>query len=167
MKKLLPLLLILVSCETELPNDVFIDTRDGKHYETVQIGDQIWMAENLAYLSSDFYVSADGDILYTWTAARIACPKGWHIPTEDEWMELIANLGSESGTNLKEGEFNADKDGWYQSEYSSNNRIVAWWSNTECFKTYAWVFYVNDQPHVFKTNLPKQCKLTVRCVKDQ
>ena len=31
---------------------VWIDTRDEKQYKTVQIGDQVWMAEYLAYLPS-------------------------------------------------------------------------------------------------------------------
>jgi uncharacterized protein (TIGR02145 family) len=34
------------------PSGTFIDTRDNTEYEWVRIGDQIWMAENLAYLPS-------------------------------------------------------------------------------------------------------------------
>ncbi len=33
-----------------LANLGFVDSRDDKHYKTVQIGDQVWMAENLRYL---------------------------------------------------------------------------------------------------------------------
>jgi uncharacterized protein (TIGR02145 family) len=36
----------------ETTTGTFTDTRDGKVYNWVQIGDQVWMAENLAYLPS-------------------------------------------------------------------------------------------------------------------
>lgn len=32
------------------PAETFIDHRDGKEYACIEIGDQIWMAENLAYI---------------------------------------------------------------------------------------------------------------------
>ena len=36
----------------ETTSGTFIDSRDGNEYNWVQIGDQIWMAENLKYLPS-------------------------------------------------------------------------------------------------------------------
>jgi len=94
----------------------FIDPRDSNTYPTVQIGDQCWMAKNLAYLPSVvgpgtgsettpyYYVYGyDGTdvsaakvnsnyttygVLYNWPAATTACPSGWHLPTDAEWNVL-------------------------------------------------------------------------------
>jgi len=110
----------------------FTDTRDSKTYNTVQIGDQCWMAENLKYLpsvSSWLYGSFDdpfyyvygyegSDVdeaksttnyqtygsLYNFASAIFACPAGWILPTNDNWIELINYVGGESvaGGMLKE-----------------------------------------------------------------
>lgn len=112
--------------------NTFTDPRDGKVYQTVTIGNQEWMAENLAYLPSVvgagtgslttpyYYVYgyngtdvnaakatsnyATYGVLYNWTAAVNACPAGWHLSSDAEWTELTDYLGGESvaGGKLKE-----------------------------------------------------------------
>lgn len=107
----------------------FIDARDGHNYKSVLIGDQCWMAENLAYLPSvnsqfqasftspHYYVYGyDGtDVasaratdnyasygaLYNWTAAISDCPVGWHLPSYDEWNILENYLGDMASSKLK------------------------------------------------------------------
>ncbi len=100
---------------------VFIDTRDGKMYTTVEIGDQCWMAENLnvgTMIQANSNPSNDGVIekhcynddpamcdlyggLYQWEemmeymnteGSQGICPLGWHLPTDAEWCTLTAYL---------------------------------------------------------------------------
>jgi len=100
----------------------FTDSRDGIVYKTVTIGEQVWMAENLAYLPSVvgpatesntapyYYVYGyDGTsvatakattnyqtygVLYNWPAAMTACPEGWHLPSDEEWTQLETYLAN-------------------------------------------------------------------------
>jgi uncharacterized protein (TIGR02145 family) len=83
----------------------FTDARDGKIYKTVKIGDQVWMAENLAFGCANCgkYGSS-----YNWEGAMKACPSGWHLPSDAEWEALVAFAGGENvaGKKLK------SKSGW-------------------------------------------------------
>jgi len=88
----------------------FTDPRDGKVYRTVKIGNQTWMAENLAYAAkgSKCY---DNDPengkkygrLYNWETALKASPEGWNLPSKEEWDTLLNFAGGAeiAGKNLK------------------------------------------------------------------
>ncbi len=90
----------------------FIDSRDGKTYKTVKLGNQIWMAENLNYeTNSGSWVYKKNPSnetiygrLYNWETATKACPFGWHLPSEEEWLVLREYMGGKSiaGAKLKE-----------------------------------------------------------------
>ena len=104
-------------------NNFTCEDIDGNVYETVQIGQQIWMAENLKttrYKNGDeitfiddpnnwdnnyigHYAAYNNDLtnvntygyLYNWSAAndiRDICPDGFHLPSDEEWSELILHL---------------------------------------------------------------------------
>jgi uncharacterized protein (TIGR02145 family) len=104
---------------TAAQNDsVLTDTRDGKTYKIVKLGEKIWMAENLNYEMRDSVMTnctgndpegcdmgfpsiqppswCNGNKkencdkygrLYTFKAAKKACPTGWHLPEVEEWPE--------------------------------------------------------------------------------
>jgi len=111
------LFFLMNSCDKDDNNgsseSAFTDPRDGKVYQTVIIGNQKWMAENLAYApSSGNYWAYDNDdanvetygYLYDWETACDVCPDGWHLPSDAEWTELTDYLGGKSvaGGKLKE-----------------------------------------------------------------
>ena len=80
-------------------NPTFIDIRDDREYKTILIGDQLWMAENLAYNATGSWAYNDDENnlatygrLYTWEAALTACPVGWHLPSDAEWTVLSTFL---------------------------------------------------------------------------
>jgi len=71
--------------------DGYCDIKD-----TIQIGDQIWMAENYSCYApgSKCYDNIIANcekygLLYSWETAKDICPEGWHIPNKADWKKFI------------------------------------------------------------------------------
>jgi len=110
----------------EDPN-TFKDSRDGKTYKTVKIGDQVWLAENLAFkmekgcwaYKNEEESAKKFGYMYDWNSAVKAAPAGWHLPSKEEFETLLKNTGAnheESYKALIEGgssKFEAILAGWY------------------------------------------------------
>jgi uncharacterized protein (TIGR02145 family) len=100
-------------CNTSVHYDTLRDRRDNLRYRTVQIGNQMWMAENLNYDTLDgigsWCYNYDTDKcqtfgrLYDWEAALKVCPEGWHLPSDSDWVTLTDFVGEEyrAGMTLK------------------------------------------------------------------
>ena len=176
-------------------NSCSFDERDGKTYKGVEIGTQIWMAENLNYGGSNGTIGTcyDDDSkncetygrLYDWETAIKACPSGWHLPSKEEWEELVDFAGGNSaGLYLKA------KNGWSRSPVDGNgldsygfmalpggdlskgkfNGIgnwSNWWGSTENDDNGAFLLGMSSRSKVdIYTGNEKTNSYYVRCIED-
>jgi len=148
------------------------DARDNQTYKTIKIGRQNWMAENLNYDAegSKCYESKEANCttygkLYSWATAmdlpskcnsvlssdtdcnknkvhRGVCPSGWHLPSSDEWSELLYYVQCGLGTlkaNNGWSDYGADTYGFSalpggqinESGFSQAGDMSYWWSTDE------------------------------------
>jgi len=100
MKKLLSLLPFIALTASTTPNDHGISVLAD--YPAVKIGNQIWMAfnwdaptEKSWYFDNDSINNKNYGRLYYYSNA-MAAPPGWHLPSLDEWQELINYYGGDA-----------------------------------------------------------------------
>jgi len=188
-----------------------VKDKNGKEYATVIIGNQEWMAENLDY-ATDANIGRCYDNnpdncktlgrLYTWSEAMkidyvydstsynsIAikhqgiCPDGWHLPSYDEWLELLDYVGYKEGLKLKtaigwetlghvanngtdEYGFSAMPAGCHYENVFQKIRICgAWWSNTEISVRNIKSIQICDDD-AERISFLKASWASIRCVKD-
>lgn len=171
------------------------DSRDNRSYKTVKIGNQEWMAENLNVKTSDSYCYNDSaeycekyGRLYEWTAAKEACPHGWHLPNKDEWLALFASVGDSSSANLDL----KSTSGWIDNlngsdaygfsmlpggfrdvggTYINEKHVAFFWSSADSDDTFAYYLSFVSTSSIklgdssMKLDYKKEA-LSVRCVKD-
>ena len=106
-------------------SNTITDLRDGETYTTIKIGKQVWMAENLRYPVPGSMVNQDNPSkaygrLYKLASAQIACPVGWHLPSDSEWDELEMTHGMPASF--------VGKGGW-RGEHGTHMKSVESWDD--------------------------------------
>ena len=134
--------------------------------------------------------SANGKIygkLYNWYAVndkRGLAPRGWHVPEDKEWTELIVFLGGEAAAGIKmksttgwnnpgngnnSSGFNALPGGYRfkNGVFNAAGYFASWWSATESYTYSAWFRSIRyDDEGIYRNNFGKQDGYAIRCLKN-
>lgn len=146
-------------------------------------------------------VNEDYGCLYTWAAAtnggsgssanpsgvQGVCPDGWHLPSEEEWKELVFHLGGyfEAGEYLKEdgnihwvrGNYHASNSSGFTALpggsrstvgtfYDLTNNAYFWTATDKTTESATSVGLVSDNGDVKIVGSAMKTGRSVRCVKD-
>jgi uncharacterized protein (TIGR02145 family) len=189
--------------------DSLTDSRDGKKYNTTRIGNQFWMADNLDVGSQqagsldqtdnqviEKYCYDDNPMncsqyggLYQWNelmnystleSNQGICPAGWHVPSNNEWIELETSLGmdlsiansfgfrgTDQGSKLLAGGlsgFNALLAGKRTpaGTFASLNSYCTFWNSSVANRTLSTQF-----PEIYASGTDdKSNGFSLRCVRD-
>jgi len=197
------------SCSSDKDDEYTGGSCDASDYGRVEIGGKVWMAKNWGcYAQGSKCYNNNPDNcntygrLYDWaTAMNIdrsynhkewggndvkhqgICPSGWHIPSDDEWSELVNFVESNNGCSGCAGKYlktsvwgGEDKHGFSAlpgghgdpSGYFGNvGDYGTWWRASE-YSSYSadgmgMAYYYED---VYWTDYSKDFLFSVRCVKD-
>ena len=179
----------------EIEYGEYLDVRDSQVYRTVQIGEQVWMAQNLNYKSDTLSFCYRNDSLncmqwgrlYTWEKAMTVCPEGWHLPDTTDYFILAEYVDENNGDynvgkSLKSGRYNMfGFSGLLGSGYSpggdafdkggSTSGDAYFWTSSEAknhsTETYAIMRGLWYSDGIFGIlDWEKEDALAVRCIKD-
>ena len=163
------------SCPVKQARGSMTDSRDGKEYKTVQIGELVWFAENLNYetgnsdcLNNQVSICSIYGRLYDWETAMTACPSGWHLPSDENWQTLVDASGGDqyAGRTLKAISRWGTKT-FDNYKFSALPGGSNWWSAMEYNAYYAYersMGYEDDGVDRYYDD--KSRLISVRCVQD-
>jgi uncharacterized protein (TIGR02145 family) len=100
MKMITSGLVILITFNLKAQTGIFTDSRDGNIYQTITIGNKIWMREHLRLKTGlSYFPNKNKETTglkygnyYSNKELNSLCPKGWHLASVEEFKEYISIL---------------------------------------------------------------------------
>jgi uncharacterized protein (TIGR02145 family) len=135
---LLAALALTLSCSGGDEEEVKVGRgNDMSNYATVVIGEQTWMAENLDYAveggmcyNNDSLNCERYGRLYDCETAKTVCPRGWRLPTAEDWDVLMDFVQTDNGYSYdglasKAGLYLKAVDGWDSYNSTVQNKWIS------------------------------------------
>ena len=199
---------------TDIDGNVYKTVKIGKqwwmaenlkvtHYRNGEIipnvsDDKVWFnlktSASCCYRNDTAYVVIYGRLYNKYAAVdgRKIAPKGWHVPTDDEWQLLVDYLGGDSiaGGKMKStGTIEAGNGLWHGPNEGATNEsgfsalpgggrtfdaadhvdgsFAYFWSTKKYHMYYGWHRYLSSKsPLIYRYNYYNQFGFSIRCVKD-
>ncbi len=184
----------MISCKH--PAKQYIRDIDGNTYLVAEYDGKVWMTDNLmvtrdadgktiiSHFPDDNPEKADAyGLLYDFESSCKVCPKGWHLPTLEEWRDLVALFGESPAGQLKDSLYwnnnalnfsNASGFSVRPSGYWSDGRFnslfgsdAVFWTSTRVDNQFVWgVRLRDDSDSVRFAPQHPEFGFSVRCVED-
>lgn len=162
------------------------DCFHNKHaFLKVKIGKQVWMAKNLDIDDGGkgiFHNEENGEVYYTWDAAKRIADSipGWHLPTREEWQELVDFCGSDKAGKLLKSKtgwtgkgkgtnkygFSVPPGGYWFIGFNNVGSYAYFWTSTQYNDSYVYCQCLDSGTSVTESDYSKSRGYSVRLVQD-
>ncbi|MBQ3467992.1 hypothetical protein IJH19_00380 [Candidatus Saccharibacteria bacterium] len=137
-----------------------------------------------SYSNKHYHTNGTGNYAgrgyYSWGAAMVACPKGWRLPTADEYDNSTSWEGQTAGlaaivkganysatiSNITSSPWSFVLGGYYYNGFHNAGSDGFYWSSTQYDSTLSYTLYLNSSSGLLRDYNYKRLGFAVRCMAD-
>ena len=137
-----------------------------------------WNSNDDNYSNKQYFANGTGFYAnrgyYSWGAAMVSCPKGWRLPTQDEYNNNdsnwnasttgISKLVNNNLTTIQQGPYSFVLGGYYNGGLGYAGSDGRYWSSTQYGSSRSFYLIMNSSYGLNRYNLIKSYGFSVRCM---